>query len=810
MGGFNQKEYQTVVLAALLHDAGKMLQRGSFGNLDTGGKHPKVSSVFVGAFKKFFSEFVDFELFQTLVQRHHEDQRNFDEDLLCQKAPEQYRPLSFLVSRADNYSSSERGKKANAYQDFKRTPLVSVLSRIELNKELPEPQKYRLAPLSPENAFPQKFKEYEADEFNKHLKSFGEEFNDLVKNLKNTGFDTMFSHIVSLLMRYAWCIPANTQEDIPDVSLFDHLKTTAAIAACLYQYHSPEFDLQEIKNDATEKFILLSGDLSGIQNYIFNITHIGAGGVAKRLRSRSFQLAMIAEIISHRILHEFNLPICNILMVSGGKFYILLPNRDDAQNKLSELQCEIDQWFYKQFNAEINLNMAYIVASGRDFSGSDETSKGFEGILNELNSKLQVVKKMPLKSILADGAWSADMMVLDVNYEAEEKLCKACKKFPGEFDDKSHTHLCDRCSDDEKIGRLLPGAGHISFYKDSSGEFKGPCGYSFDLKGNPSSNAYLVMSLCKYTPDYRHPYSFRYVANHIPLFKDKTDCDVCRKNDNCTNTADVQKGMPKFFDCIAQSAEGRALLGYLKADADNLGQIFTRGFRGNKTVSRIATLSRMLDVFFSGHMQRLIEGKYKELYTVYSGGDDVLVIGPWNKIIDFAEELNREFERFCSGNKNLTISAGIGLVKHNYPVFRAVEMADNALDEAKDSGRDRVTIFGHVITWNELPDILVESIKLKQWLADKNVSTGFARNLLYYAQMYQKYDKEKKNDYLRFLPLMTYDIARNLPLPDDRDAEKRAVRQWAEGLKDLTNPKLHQLDIIANYALTANRGGKNE
>jgi len=810
MSEFNQREYQTVILAAVLHDVGKMLQRGSFGALDTSGKHPKVSSVFVGAFKEFFSRFVDFELFQTLVQRHHEDQRNFDEDLLCQTAPEQYKPLSFLVSRADNYSSSERGRKTDAYQDFKKTPLVSVLSRTKLNKELPELQKYRLTPLVPENAFPQNFGGYEDKEFNEHLKEFGKEFKNLVENLNHSDFDTMFSHIMGILMRYAWCIPSNTQEDIPDVSLFDHLKTTAAIAACLYQYHSPEFRLWEIKDDEKEKFILLAGDLSGIQNYIFNITHIGTGGVAKRLRSRSFQLAMISEIISHKILHEFDLPISNILMVSGGKFYILLPNKTGTQEKLSELQREIDQWFYTQFNAEINLNMAYVKASGKDFKGSDENSTGFEGILRSLNENLQDSKKKPFKSILASGSWSTDLMVLNVDFSSEEKLCKVCKKFPGEFNKKSQTHLCDRCADDEKIGRHLPHAKHISFYKDSSGEFKGPCGYSFDLKEKPSSNAYLVMSINKYEPDYHHPYSFRYVANHIPLFKDKTDCDGCRKKDNCTNTADVEKDMPKFFECIAHNAEGRPLLGYLKADADNLGQIFIQGLGENKTISRIATLSRMLDVFFSGYMQKLMEDKYQALYTVYSGGDDTLVIGPWNKIIDFAEELNREFKRFCSDNKNLTISAGIGLVKHNYPVFRAVELADYALDDAKDSGRDRVTVFCHTITWNELPPVLSECRKLKKWLNDKDISTGFARNLLYYAQMYQKYDKEKKTDYLKFLPLMTYDIARNLPSPDDKDAGKREIRQWAEDLKDLASSKLQWLDIIANYALTANRGGKNE
>lgn len=64
--------------------------------------------------------------------------------------------------------------------------------------------------------------------------------------------------------------------------------------------------------------------------------------------------------------------------------------------------------------------------------------------------------------------------------------------------------------------------------------------------------------------------------------------------------------------------------------------------------------------------------------------------------------------------------------------------------------------------------------------------------------------------YLKFLPLMAYDIARNLPSLDSNDPKKREIRQWAEDLKDPRGLKLKNLGIIANYALTANMGGKNE
>lgn len=106
------------------------------------------------------------------------------------------------------------------------------------------------------------------------------------------------------------------------------------------------------------------------------------------------------------------------------------------------------------------------------------------------------------------------------------------------------------------------------------------------------------------------------------------------------------------------------MLGYLKADVDNLGAVFAFGLQETNSISRISTLSRMLDIFFSGYMQKLIEDNYPELYTVYSGGDDVLVIGPWDSITNFAKELNEEFKRFTCNNENLTLSAGIAFVKH--------------------------------------------------------------------------------------------------------------------------------------------------
>lgn len=808
MTDFNQKEYQAVILGALLHDVGKMLQRGSFGSLDTKGQHPQVSSDFVSAFKDFFSQFVDADLLRNLVQRHHENP-SFKDDLLCQNAPEEYRALSYLVSRADNYSSSERGKRSDDYQDYKETPMMSIFSRIKLDKEPPKSHRYHPNILAPENAFPEEFDLYEANELNSHLQKFGEDFRKIEKDAKKSNlhdFDAMFSNILTILAKYAWCIPSNTQEEIPDVSLFDHLKTTCAIAACLYQYHSPTFKEEEIKEDKTDKFLLLVGDLSGIQKYIFNITHIGAGGVAKRLRARSFQLNIISEIISHKILHAFSLPLANILMGSGGKFYILLPNLRDSYEKIVSLKKDIDFWFYKNLNAEINVNIATMSLSGSDF-------RNYSDVMKKINQLLQRTKNRPFESILIDnGLWEDSATSLNVDFEREEKLCKACNKFPGQQQEDGK-FICKRCTDDKQIGQKLPKIKYIVFYEKDLGEFKDYLGYSFDLLDNMKQirpDAYLVMNIEEPVLDCRFPVMYRFTANYVSTFISEDDCDACKEVGNCSEKDHAIVGQPKYFECIANESKGRKMLSYLKADVDNLGAVFAFGLQENNSISRISTLSRMLDTFFSGYMQKLIEGNYPELYTVYSGGDDVLVIGPWDSIINFAKELNKDFKRFTCNNKNLTLSAGIAFVKHNYPVFRAVEMADNALDLSKDMGKDRLNLFGQTLKLDEAPYIIQESERLAKWIEQKQVSSGFARNLLIYSWMNNEFNSTRKTEFLRFLPLMTYDIARNLPSANDKNPEKRDIREWAEDIKDLKSRKLKHLGIIANYALTANIGGKNE
>jgi CRISPR-associated protein Csm1 len=70
---------------------------------------------------------------------------------------------------------------------------------------------------------------------------------------------------------------------------------------------------------------------------------------------------------------------------------------------------------------------------------------------------------------------------------------------------------------------------------------------------------------------------------------------------------ELKEDQPKTFNMIALKSKkmlgedliGRSLLGFMKADVDNLGFIFGLGLGDRLSIARFSFLSRMLNLFFS-------------------------------------------------------------------------------------------------------------------------------------------------------------------------------------------------------------------
>jgi len=799
-----RKEYQTVVLAGLLHDIGKFLQRGSFGSLDIKGKHPQVSGVFVSAYESLFAPVADVSLLKTLLERHHEHP-SFRPDLSVQDLPPgRTRMLAYLISEADNLSSSERGEHQKQYQDYKTIPLAPVFGQVSLGgggkatnlRYHPQPLE---SPPSLEAVFPEDLAEYPYGEMNDLLTSFGEEFRKLSSVIDKTDFNCVLTHLMGVLYKYTWCIPANTQEKTPDVSLYDHLKTTAAIAACLYRYHvaTDTLDERHIKANG-ERFRLVVGDLSGIQKYIFDIATVRVGGVARRLRARSLFVQMVIEVVCHKILKEFGLTPSNVIMSSGGKFYMLLPNIEQAERKVKQIQQEVDNRLLNQLNGELALNLASISFGDEGFK-TEEKATGFGKVVEELHRELRKRKQHRFsEALITADSWQEKEFLRQVYFEGE-RVCHSCRKFPQEKEE-----LCTDCLRDREMGAKLPQAKYISFYSKVS-EGKIPIlDYSVSIASDMSElppSPYLMLklnSLEMEERDYHYPALFKYIATHIP---EARGCDACEKASTC-EAREEQKDQKDLatFGCLAHQTKGRPLLGFLKADVDNLGALFQFGLKRNPpaqnwdTISRLSTLSRQIDLFFNGWIEHLSRTEFPNCYTVFSGGDDLFFVGPWDSMLSFAERVRNDFTRYTQ-NTEMTLSAGIAINKHRHPIARAAPDADELLEESKHKGRNRLTLLGHTVKWSDWEIIKAQWELLRGHLHE--IPSAFLYSLLQYAKMWREYLRGNTLG-LRFQPLLAYNLVRNVNAQRNRE-----VFEWAEELATLRPGDDGQKVILDNLGLIA-------
>ena len=444
--------------------------------------------------------------------------------------------------------------------------LISIFSGIKLDKQLSPPVFNNIATLSPGHAFPVENACVPAAKAKVYLDNFFNEVYELMEN-GAPSFNILYLHIVAVMRKYLWCIAAPGQNNIP---LYEIVHVLLALTACIYKYHRSidDFSLNIIGDDNISKFRLVVGDLSGIQKYIFSIANIGAGGTAKRLRARSFKLWALAEVLSLHVLALFDVPYSNVIMASGGKFYILLPNTPSAEDQLDKLQKELDEWCIKKFNGELVFNLADVVCSQNDIEHFDE-------LLSKIGLCLSQRKAKPLSAAIIDkGVWNEDMFLLPFMAENETSLCRCCRKGIVSANAEQEG-VCDDCYDDWKLGTDLANARYVVFYKGycegGLNLFADYCVRVYDVvphKPNPFFVIKLNDATIKELREY--PAIFAFIANYIPVARHGY-CDDCS---GCSDKGSLREGEPIYFDCIANRARGKSLLGYLKADVDNLGSIF--------------------------------------------------------------------------------------------------------------------------------------------------------------------------------------------------------------------------------------------
>jgi CRISPR-associated protein Csm1 len=272
-------------------------------------------------------------------------------------------------------------------------------------------------------------------------------------------------------------------------------------------------------------------------------------------------------------------------------------------------------------------------------------------------------------------------------------------------------------------------------------------------------------------------------------------------------------------------------------DVDNLGYLFSQGlkdrtpeakepdgWRDRASISRVATLSRTLDVFFAGHLEALLRGEFDDVYLLYSGGDDLAAVGPWNRVFDLALRIRDDFRRFTGGNPAWSLSAGIAVVNPRVPVLLVVEEAEKLLGASKTIGgsgvepwplpknkprgepqKGRITALGTSIPWSQYGEVLNQARRLLGWLQDETLRTAQVRRLLHFAEMAREYQHTHDTNYLQYAPLLVRELRRNWQAANQREA-----REWAAQLTVIESETMKSARFVCEYALYGNRTLKRE
>lgn len=535
---------------------------------------------------------------------------------------------------------------------------------------------------------------------------------------------------------YRYTARIGCDAEIRETSLFDRNRLLAAVTACLKQ------------SSNEPKFYLVKGDLSGIQNFIyanFSLENPGDGRKSsKRLRGRSFLVAMLTNFIAEYIVEHLGLFQANIIFAGGGHFNLLLPG--NIGGKLEEIEQEVNDMLIDKVGLTTSLVLAKTkIDTEENATPFKDVSEYYSKLAFELDRKKQQRNLNQLDTFMLEPIKSKELVKLNnigmnlgetiprtnviaqIELETEEDVIKM---LPIEGDSEAQKR------EKRKLGIVF----NLTKAKTIFVAFKDDNGTKLNnfIKGNQSkivavkiiqlndSDLSKSVKNIPQTGNIPISYGFTFVGKYAPTFdeKEEGEADEYNKQNNLTKFKDKYKdGDVKPFDALAGMPKEEisfAQLAVVRLDIDNLGSIFACGL-GTSTFERLATLSREFNQFFSGYFNQLADDY--DIYIVYSGGDDAFIVGSWYNVLHFMVELKKKFTEFVCDNSEITFSAGIFMCHPHYPVGRFAKDAAAYEDKAKDyiskavnpKYKNAVHIFDHTLSWDSFESKMNFALKLERY-----------------------------------------------------------------------------------------------
>jgi CRISPR-associated protein Csm1 len=747
-------------LAGLLHDIGKFAQRADIGLSEewdqevksrlygTGYEH----ALYSGDFAKLYVP----EAFNPLLSAayHHAPKTELDR----------------LIQLADRLAAGERDV------DRTRHPkqLQSIFCRVKLNDQTSSPAKrfYPLAALALKDTvlFARDAEEkavvadlykalWDGIERRVEWRGFATEAEELQTTLTSEAEKLAYlENMLALMQRYTWCIPSAYYHSVPDVSLYDHSRMTAALAVCLIDCQPDQIARWLDGHDQDRPAaLLLGGDLSGVQSFIYTLSSKKA---AQTLRGRSFYLQLLTEAVLRFVLRHLDIPYTNVIYSGGGHFYLLAPV--SAKERLAGIQKAVTEILLTHHGTQLYLALGCAEVPTNGFQ-VEEFSKHWNAMHqdlgrakqrrylelgNDLYSQVFQPKehggnKERLCSVC--GEEREDAVVLEGGAEGE-RICRLCSSFYTQIGSKLAKHrfvtLGLHAPQPSKQGTAFDALRAFGLSVNfGKAEFEtSPERIVVWSLDDPPEKIEVWPAPQRDVPVTR---AVRYTVNLVPYWQgDREAKEVFECLPPALKQDEEERprlDRPKTFTHLQYQAQGIPRLGVVRMDVDDLGEIFRRGLKNEKgeniaTLSRIAALSFQMSLFFEGWVKKLCDDVNRRagrelIYAVYAGGDDVFLIGPWDQMPELASRIAHDFTEYAADNADVHVSGGLAFIHGKYPVYQAADDAKDALDKAKDvdEQKDAFCFLDQEWKWRDfdgVADKFKRLIKIVGEANDKEIKGG--------------------------------------------------------------------------------------
>lgn len=775
-----------VAFAAMVHDLGKFYQRTKSASLKDIDKQlycPFRNEHFTHEHAAYTALAID-ELASYFLPLRGDNVEPFKkstdrdiDDSLINAAAKHHNPqtdLQKIISEADRLSSAFERKDYETYR-FSADSDNYISSRLicpfeVLDREAIQPDLqyiYSLKPLSAEALLPQKKTPLSPNEAAKEYADLWQSFEKALEILPpcTKNLNVWLDNFDTLWLTYTQAVPSASafktgsivNKTMASVSLYDHSKSTAALATALWRHkYETEHNGPAEAGETDSPFLIIQGDMSGIQDFIFAQGSETQRKAAQILRGRSFLISLISECAALKILDTLDLPSTSQIINAAGHFTIVAPNTRAVREKLSGIKNEMEGWFYKELYATVNIVLAWKEASKSDF-----TSQKFPDLMRDLYGNLGKAKRSQMN--LCEGKYNPVFS----HFPAESCLvCENDGRFPV-ADSQNGSGLCAFCEDIERIGRDLTSKNYLIIGDKLENPLKTKIfGYNVALSDIlPSATTLNDPDRIKRVWDISLPSGDQVLFN-----------GVARRNINAY--VPRENGTLLTFEELAGKAlsngRGTAALMTFKGDIDNLGLLFQKRLT-HKTFASYAALSRQINNFFTLVVPVLCQKDNKFVYTIFAGGDDFFFITPWDEQISFMNRVKEYFDKYVCNN--VTFSAGLVMMHSKLPVRIAAELTEDCLDQAKKlPNKNGVCLFDKAVDFAVFKELTACAECLLKNREEYALSTGFVYRLITLCQMAGDAKNNPRNTIWR--SWLRYRITRHCEENKDLKSKKEKLTEF--------------------------------